>query len=177
MTLICLASSSHSQPHLRHLAFGSSVSFGSTLFSFIMDMTTMTTMVTPSWSSTSSVMESSTLGADEVILESLVQHLSQLLWIDYLGFALQFCFIFLGVFINGLLLWVLNGQSDALWSGTNKNRDVSTGPLALPFARLLTLLTRSLAPDRVLRLRPPLRSLVCSLAHFAHSLACGKVNF
>ena len=36
--------------------------------------------------------------------------------------------------------------ADALWSGTNKNRDVSTGPLARPFA------------------------------HFAHSLARGKVN-
>ena len=24
---------------------------------------------------------------------------------------------------------------NALWSGTNKNRDVSTGPLARPFAR------------------------------------------
>ena len=34
----------------------------------------------------------------------------------------------------------------ALWSGTNKNRDVSTGPLARPFAHLLAPLTRSLAP-------------------------------
>ena len=65
----------------------------------------------------------------------------------------------------------------ALWSGTNKNRDVSTGPLARPFARSLAPLTRSLAPDCLLRLRPPLRSLVSSLAHFAHSLARGKVNF
>ena len=28
-----------------------------------------------------------------------------------------------------------DGDDDALWSGTNKNRDVSTGPLARPFAR------------------------------------------
>ena len=63
-----------------------------------------------------------------------------------------------------------------LWSGTNKNRDVSTGPLARPFARSLALLTRSLAPDCSLRSRPPLRSLFHSLAHFAHSLARGKVN-
>ena len=42
----------------------------------------------------------------------------------------------------------------ALWSGTNKNRDISTGPFACPFARLLIPLT-----------------------HFTHSLACGKVNF
>ena len=33
----------------------------------------------------------------------------------------------------------------ALWSGTNKNGDVSTEPLARPFARSLTPLTRSLA--------------------------------
>ena len=68
-------------------------------------------------------------------------------------------------------------QSNALWSGTNKNRDVSTGPLARPFARSLTPLTRSRAPDCLLRSRPPLRSLIPSLAHFAHSLARGKVNY
>ena len=66
-------------------------------------------------------------------------------------------------------------EATALWSGTNKNRDVSTRPLAHPFARSLAPLTRSLAPDCSLRLRPPLHSLVCSLAHFAHSLARGKV--
>ena len=65
----------------------------------------------------------------------------------------------------------------ALWSITVKNKDCSTGPLARPFARLLAPLTRSLAPDCSLRSRPPLRSLVCSLAHFAHSLARGKVYF
>ena len=64
----------------------------------------------------------------------------------------------------------------ALWSGTNKNRDVSTGPLACPFVRSLAPLTRLLAPDCSLRSRHPLRSLVRSLAHFAHSLARGKVN-
>ena len=64
----------------------------------------------------------------------------------------------------------------ALWSGTSKNRDVSTGPLARPFACSLAPLTRSLAPDCSLRSRSPLRSLVRSLAHFAHSLARGKVN-
>ena len=42
----------------------------------------------------------------------------------------------------------------ALWSGTNKNGDVSTGPLAHPFARSLAPLTRSLARS--------LRSLSCS---------------
>ena len=52
-----------------------------------------------------------------------------------------------------------------------KNRDVSTGPLAPPFACSLAPLTRSLALDCSLRSRPPLRSLVRSLAHFAHSLA------
>ena len=38
-----------------------------------------------------------------------------------------------------------NDVDDALWSGTNKDRDVSTGPLARPFARSLAPLTRSLA--------------------------------
>ena len=65
----------------------------------------------------------------------------------------------------------------ALWTITAKNTDWSTGPLARPFARSLAPLTHSLAPDCSLCLRPPLRSLVCSLAHFAHSLARGKVNF
>ena len=68
-------------------------------------------------------------------------------------------------------------HNTTLWSGTYKNRDVSTGPLARPFARLLAPLTRLLAPDCSLRSRPPLRSLVRSLAHFAHTLARGKVNF
>ena len=36
-------------------------------------------------------------------------------------------------------------NSIALWSGINKNQDVSTGPLARPFARSLAPLTRSLA--------------------------------
>ena len=44
----------------------------------------------------------------------------------------------------------------ALWSGTNKNRDVSIGPLARPFPLSLTPLTHSLASRY-------------SLAHFAHS--------
>ena len=64
----------------------------------------------------------------------------------------------------------------ALWSITAKNTDCSTGPLARPFACLLAPLTRSLAPDCSLRSRPPLRSLIRSLAHFAHSLARGTVN-
>ena len=48
----------------------------------------------------------------------------------------------------------------ALWSGINKNRDVSTEPLARPFARSLAPLTRSLAPDCSL----------CCAHSFAHSL-------
>ena len=65
---------------------------------------------------------------------------------------------------------------NALWYRTNKSRDASTGPLACPFARSLAPLTRSLAPDCSLRSRPPLRSLVCSLAHFALFRASGTVN-
>ena len=64
----------------------------------------------------------------------------------------------------------------ALWARITKSTDWSTGPLARPFARSLAPLTRSLAPDCSLRSRPPLRSLVRSLAHFTHSLARGKVN-
>ena len=65
----------------------------------------------------------------------------------------------------------------ALWSGSTKNRDVSTGPLARPFSCSLAPLTRLLAPDCSLRSRPPLCSRVRLLAHFTHSLARGKVNF
>ena len=67
----------------------------------------------------------------------------------------------------------------ALWSRTAKYTDCSTGPLARPFAHSLAPLTRSLATDCSLRSRPPLRSrsLVRSLAHFAHSLARGKGNY
>ena len=68
-------------------------------------------------------------------------------------------------------------SESALWSRTAKNTDCSTEPLARPFARSLAPLTRPLAPDCSLRSRPPLRSLVRSLAHFAHSLAHGKVNY
>ena len=35
-----------------------------------------------------------------------------------------------------------SGAAVVLWSGTNKYRDVSTGPLARPFARSLAPLTR-----------------------------------
>ena len=58
--------------------------------------------------------------------------------------------------------------SVALWSGTNKNRDVSTRPLARSFTRSLAPLTRSLAPDCSRRSRPPLCSLVCSLCSLHH---------
>ena len=55
-----------------------------------------------------------------------------------------------------LTLWSKRVIERPLWSGTNKNRGVSTGPLACPF-------TRSLAPDYSLGSRPPLHSLVRSL--------------
>ena len=67
-------------------------------------------------------------------------------------------------------------KPNTLWLITAKNTDLSTGPLASPFARSLAPLTRSLAPDCSLRSRPPLRSLIRSLSHFAHSLACGTMN-
>ena len=67
----------------------------------------------------------------------------------------------------------------ALWARINKNPDVSTGPLARPFARPLAPLTRLLDPHNSLYSRAPLCSLIHSLAHFAHfthSLARGTVN-
>ena len=64
-----------------------------------------------------------------------------------------------------------------LGSKAANNTYGNTGPLAHPFARSLAPLTPLLAPDCSLCSRPPLRSLVCSLAHFAHSLARGEVNF
>ena len=50
----------------------------------------------------------------------------------------------------------------ALWSRTNKNRDVSTVPLARPFARTAHPFACS--------------GRLASLTHFAHSLARGTVN-
>ena len=50
-----------------------------------------------------------------------------------------------------------DGNYDALWARSTKNPDVSTGPLAHLFTR-------------------PLRSLVHSLAHLAHTLTRGKVD-
>ena len=49
--------------------------------------------------------------------------------------------------------------SPALWARSTKNPDVSTGPLARPFAHSLAPLTRSLATRCSLRSRAPLRSL------------------
>ena len=57
----------------------------------------------------------------------------------------------------------------ALWSGTNKNRDVSTGPLAHPFARSLAPLICSLALHYLLCWRALLRSLIHSLCSLPRS--------
>ena len=62
------------------------------------------------------------------------------------------------------------------WCIITKNPDLSIGPLACPFAHSLAPLTRSLAPHCLLRSCALLRSFVRLLAHFAHSLTCGKVN-
>jgi len=59
----------------------------------------------------------------------------------------------------------------------NSQKYMWTEVLGHSLVRSLAPLTRSLAPDCSLRSRPPLRSLVRSLAHFAHSLARGKVNY
>ena len=67
-------------------------------------------------------------------------------------------------------------EKKTLWSIIAKNTDCSTGPPACPFACSLAPLTRLLALDCSLCSRPPLRSLIRSLAYFAHSLLCGTVN-
>ena len=67
-------------------------------------------------------------------------------------------------------------DDDAQWFETTKNQDVSTGPLDCPFTYSILPLTHLLAPHCLLCLRAPLRSFICSLAHFAHSRAHGKVN-
>ena len=56
----------------------------------------------------------------------------------------------------------------ALWSGTNKNRDVSTRPLARPFART----AHSLACSRLLASLAPFAALTRSLARLLRSLPC-----
>ena len=78
---------------------------------------------------------------------------------------------------RGMSPFVAASHTGLLWSGTNKNQDISTGPFARPFARSLAPLTHSLAPDCSLCSCPPLRSLLRSLAHSAHSLARGKLNY
>ena len=70
------------------------------------NMDVPTTMESPNWSSTAS---NDTLITDDIAsVETLFKHFAHLLWIDYLGFALQFCFTCFGSFINGLLIWVLS---------------------------------------------------------------------
>ena len=64
---------------------------------------------------------------------------------------------------------ILDGVADARWSRTNNNRDVSTGPLASPFARTAhsfaySGLLASLAPSAALtRSLAPLTLLTPSL--------------
>ena len=60
--------------------------------------------------------------------------------------------------------------ADALWSETNKNRDVNTGPLARPFART----AHSFACFGLLASLAPSAALIRSLAR---SLTRGKENF
>ena len=62
------------------------------------------------------------------------------------------------------LTFVLISAAAPLWSKITNNPDVSTGPLALPFASLLAPLSHSLTPPFLLHLRALLRFLL------AHSL-------
>ena len=61
-------------------------------------------------------------------------------------------------------------------TGVQNSQDWSTGPFARLSPCLLAPLTRLLAPPNSHCLSALLRSLICSLANFAHSLACGTVN-
>ena len=54
----------------------------------------------------------------------------------------------------------------ALWSGTNKNRDVSTGPLARPFART----AHSITCSGLLVMLAPSAALTRSIARLLRSL-------
>ena len=63
------------------------------------------------------------------------------------------------------LTFVLISAAAPLWSKITNNPDVSTGPLALPFASLLAPLSRSLTPPFLLRLRALLRFFACTLTH------------
>ena len=63
-----------------------------------------------------------------------------------------------------------------LRSRTTKNPDVSSGPFAHLFTRLLTPLIHSLSPQCSLRLRTPLRSMACSLYSLTHFRAREEVN-
>ena len=68
-------------------------------------------------------------------------------------------------------------DSSTLWARSNKNPDVSIGPLARPFALSHALLTHLLAPHCLLPSHAPLCSFVRSLAHsLTHFRVCGKVN-
>ena len=65
------------------------------------------------------------------------------------------------------------GGGGALWSRIAKNPDVSTGPLALPFAHSLVPFTHLLAPHCSLHSRATLHSLVRLLTY---SRSRGKKN-
>ena len=93
-------------------------------------------------------------------------------------FQAQSClFLYLLKLSNQSFLRTLTAHfTCTLWSITAKNTDCSTGPLAHPFAHSLALLTRLLVPDRSLRSRPPLRSLVRSLARSLTSLTPSLVG-
>ena len=62
------------------------------------------------------------------------------------------------------------------WFRTAKNQDVSTGPLACPFARSLAPLTHSLALHCLLCMRPLIHSFICFLAHALSPQLWGKMS-
>ena len=79
----------------------------------------------------------------------------------------SFCCSFICFFFPLLCLHISFFLVGALWSRISNNPDESAGSLARPIA---------LALPCSLCLRTLLHSLICSLAHFPHSLARGTVN-
>ena len=55
--------------------------------------------------------------------------------------------VFLAVYSKCILKLLAVTYADALWSKIEKNTDVSTGPLARPFAHSLAPLTRGTVND------------------------------
>ena len=85
----------------------------------------------------------------------------------------QFC---LNLYYLYISLCEQMSAHSTLWCKQPRIQTFSTGQLTRLFARSFALAaTHLLTPHCLLHSRAPLHSLICSLAHIAHSRACGKV--